>query len=61
MNDFCVKRFGLILAIQAEIEAMKTENARRGVVEHAQAYEEYMFYGKAEELRVVVAMHEDQL
>ncbi len=61
MDTYSVKRLALVLAIQSDIEGMKAENQRREHADHAQAYDEIAFDGKAEELRVLASMHDDQL
>ena len=55
-----IKRLGLILAIQAEIEGMKASNDQRMITHESLAYTEDHFQSRAEELRNIVAMHEDQ-
>ena len=61
MDDYTVKRLALVLSVQADIEAMKAENDRRKSEGMAQAYDEQMFYRKAEELRVLAYKHNEQL
>jgi len=61
MDEIDVKRFGLILAVQAEIEGMKTANSERDLPAEAPAYTEDDFIEKAEELRNVSYSHKDQL
>lgn len=61
MNDYTVKRLALILAVQADIEAMKAENDRRKDEGMAQAYDESFFFNKAEELRDLAYKHDEQL
>ncbi len=58
MNEYDVKRLALILAVQAEIEAMKSKNAQE--IDH-QKYTEADFYNKAEELRRLAYAHNEQL
>ncbi len=61
METINAKRLGLILAVQAEIEGMKITNSEREENGFAFAYDEGAFLEKAEELRVIVSLHEDQL
>lgn len=61
MNEYDVKRLALILAIQAEIEGMKAENTQRERQNYAVAYTEVEFSAKAEELRVLAHVSNDQL
>ena len=61
MNDSAVKRLALVLAIQAEIEAMKAANIERESGGLALAYDEGYFMSAAEDLRNLAAKHEDQL
>lgn len=51
MNEYDVRRLGLLLAIQAEIEGMKIANAERNLPMQVAAYDEKDFQAKAEELR----------
>lgn len=61
MCDLQVKRLGLILAVQAEIEGMKVLNQERESNGAALAYNEEAFTSKADELRNISYCHEDQL
>ncbi len=56
-----VKRLGLILAVQAEVEAMKVANSERDLPSEAAAYHEADFQGKAEELRNISYCPDEQL
>lgn len=56
MNEYDIKRFGLILAVQAEIEGMKSDNNSREYPIHVGHH----FDDKAEEIRVIVSMHDHQ-
>jgi hypothetical protein len=56
-----VKRLALILAIQAEIEGMKAENMQREQDNHSIAYLYPQFADKAEELRILASLHDEQL
>lgn len=63
MNEYDIKRLARVLAVQAEIEGMKSENTNRiylGEV-HGVKYFDEDFKLKAEELRNLAAMHNDQL
>ena len=51
MNEYDVKRLALVLAIQAEIEAMKVENTIRERQGYSPAYDEPAFIEMAERLR----------
>ncbi len=58
MNE---KILGLILSIQAEIEAMKLQNLLVGEeYVREKGYTPEHFFNKAEELRNAVAAHDDQ-
>lgn len=61
MNEYDVKRLGLILAIQAEIEGMKAENMQRDQLAHTMAYTYDDFREKAEEMREIVHRADHQL
>lgn len=61
MHYYDVKRFALILAIQAEIEGMKAENTQREQTNYSLAYTDADFQAKAEELRVLASLHDEQL
>lgn len=56
-----VKRLALVLAVQAEIEGMKTLNVERENNGMSNAYDEGAFFDKAEELRNLAASHNDKL
>lgn len=58
MDDYTVKRLALVLAKQAEIEGMKAENAQ---YPDDQRYNQNDFAIKAEELRQLAYMHNEQL
>lgn len=51
MNEYDVKRLALVLAVQAEIEAMKAKNFERKDTGMSNAYDEQEFWNRAEELR----------
>jgi hypothetical protein len=55
-----VKRLALVLAVQAEIEAMKAENIVREQNNQSPAYIE-QFYDKAQELRDLAYANDEQL
>jgi len=61
MTEYDVKRLALVLAIQAEIEGMKTENKHREISGHAISYPETSFFIKAEQLRELAYKHDYQL
>ena len=58
MTEQDVKRLACVLAVQAEIEGMKAKKTQG--IEH-QMYTEIDFYTKAEELRNLAYIHNDQL
>jgi hypothetical protein len=61
MNEYDVKRLALVLAVQAEIEGMKSENAYREVYGHEPTHNEGSFQEKAEKLRNLAYSHNEQL
>lgn len=62
MKETSVKRLGLILAIQAEIEAMKLQNELVGAENCKEmGYPPDMFFEKAEEIRNIINLHPYQL
>jgi hypothetical protein len=61
MDYYSVKRLGLILAIQAEIEGMKAKNQDIDAKRYRLVYDETDFYGKAQELRNISYTHDEQL
>ena len=61
MKTADIKRLGLILAVQAEIEGMKFENMQREQQGFSMAWTETDFCQKAEEIREIVNKHDDQL
>lgn len=61
MNETAVKRLGLILSIQAEIEGMKADNLHREQNGLSPAWGIEAFDCKAEEIKDIVYKHEDQL
>lgn len=60
-NYYNVKRLALVLAIQADIEAMKTENDLRKIQGFSPAYGESSFWDKGEELRNLAYTPDDCL
>lgn len=58
MTEADVKRFGLILAVQAEIEGMKAYNIKNP---DTVGYQQHDFDYKASEIREIVNKHPDQL
>lgn len=61
MESADIKKFGLILAIQTEIEGMKAENQIRKNLFQSPAYCENDFQMKASEIRDIVYCHDEQL
>jgi hypothetical protein len=61
MNEFDVKRLALVLAVQAEIEGMKSDNMQREHLDQSMAWDENSFCEKAEELRKLAYAHNEQL
>lgn len=61
MNEYDVKRLALVLAVQAEIEGMKAQNASLTTQGHAPCYYEGSFQEKAEKLRDIAYAHNEQL
>lgn len=59
--DKAVKRLGLILAVQAEIEGMKAHNQQRAVTSGSIGYNEANFQHMAEQIRIITHKHEDEL
>lgn len=60
-NIYDVKRLALILAVQAEIEGMKFENMQREQNNYSHAYTDQDFQDKANDLRNLAYMHDEQL
>jgi len=61
MENFNLKRFALILAVQSEIDGMKAENIDRCNKDLAIAYTEDAFNNCAGKLRDLAYCHDDQL
>jgi len=61
METADIKRLGLILAIQAEIEGMKAENEYRCISDLSPAYVRKNFDQKADEIRDIVYKNDDLL
>jgi len=61
MDMYNVVRLALVLAIQADIEGMKTENVLRKQCGESPAYEEKAFFEQAELLRNLAYSHNEQL
>ena len=61
MNQYDVRRYALICAVNAEIKAMEVMNEERLSNGLATAYGEREFWDKAEELRNLAASHDEQL
>ena len=58
-NFYNVKRLALILAVQAEIEGMKSENKQRELIGHDLTYNEGHFQEKAAELKTLAYSHDE--
>ena len=61
MNKVDVIRFGLISALNAEVEGMKAENQNSLFNNYTIAYTDQDFVDKAEEIRDLVYSHDDQI
>ena len=61
MNECSIRRYALILAVQAEIEGMKAPNQERLCNGQALAYSDEAFKEKAERLRDLAYTHDLQL
>ncbi len=61
MTKADIKRLGLILAIQAEIEGMKAYNTAAKRITHYVPFDLDQFEEKAEESQEIVYKHDDQL
>ena len=61
MDDCAVKRLGLILAIQSEIEGMKAHNKARELSGDSLAYGDADFCSCAEQIRIIINKHNDEL
>ena len=61
MKTVDIKRLGLILAVQAEIEGMKAHNKWCKIVGKSEMYSDNSFFKKAEEIREIVNKHNDQI
>ena len=61
MNEYDIKRLALVLAMQAEIEGMKAENAYRKVYDNEPTYGEGHFQEMAEKMRDIAYKHNEQL
>ena len=61
MEHYDVKRLGLILAVQAEVEGMKAVNENRKQVNSGMAYVGSDFDEKADELRQLINAPDHQL
>lgn len=55
------KRLALVLAVQAEIEGMKSENKVSEINGFAPKHRKEHFGAKAEELRNIAYVHDEQL
>ena len=61
MTNQGVKRLALVLAINAEIEGMKAENAQREQLGNSVACGDYSFQIKADELRKIANKTDEQV
>ena len=61
MNEYDVKRLAEVLAIQAEIEGMKASNQQQVLANESIIHCEHEFQEKAEELRILASIRNDQL
>jgi len=61
MTTYDIKRLALVLAVQADIEGMKVENLIRTSNGLSPAYSEDAFDRKANELRYLADVHDEQL
>jgi len=61
MTHYDVKRLALVLAVQAEIEGMKAENAYRLQNDHGQTFTMFDFDVKAKTLENLAHAHDEQL
>jgi hypothetical protein len=61
MNSSDIKRLALILSVQAEIDGMKLDNKIREQNNQPFSYNEDDFIAKAEELKKLAYIHDDQL
>jgi hypothetical protein len=64
MTEYDIKRFGLILAKQAELEGMKARNRQKNIdVKNPDlpTYNGEAFWKKAQEIENIVYMHDHQL
>ena len=57
MDNYDIKRLALILAVQAEIEAMKAHNA----TDNFAKYSEIEFWNRAKKLEEIAYKHNEQL
>jgi hypothetical protein len=55
VSEKAVKYLALILAVQAEVDGMKSENTRRDGMGSSLAYDELDFQRKADELRCLAS------
>jgi len=61
MNKCDIKRLGLILALQAEIEGMKFENLQREQFQNSHAYADKDFFNKAADIRVIIYATDNEI
>jgi len=61
MTNYDVKRLALVLAIQSEIDGMKADNTIREQNGLVIVWDSCSFDNKANELRHIAAIHDEQL
>ena len=61
MDDYTVKRLALVLAVQAEIEGMKTSNLIRELSNDSLIYNEGDFQERSQRLTILAHAHNEQL
>lgn len=61
MDESAIKRLALILSVWAEVESMKAENSEREMRNESLAWNGEHFQEKAEELKHLAHVHNDQL
>lgn len=61
METYDVKRFALVLAVQAEVEGMKVADKERNIKHGDLQYNEEAYQSKADELRNLAHCHDEQL
>lgn len=61
MTEATVKRYGLLLALQTEVEGMKVFNKERMTNGEPPGYNEQHFNHMAEQMRNITHAHDDQI